>query len=86
MKKQKSKPKTKEVGMKNKIKKLWNKIENYKMWVKIIIVFAILITIHSIIQHQEIIMPYHTGKGTHTKGMKKKGKKKKKNKMKTKRR
>ena len=51
MKKQKSKPKTKEVGMKNKIKKLWNKIENYKMWVKIIIVFAILITIHSIIQH-----------------------------------
>lgn len=51
MKKQKSKPKTKEVGMKNKIKKLWNKVENYKMWVKIIIVFAILITIHSIIQH-----------------------------------
>ncbi len=86
MKKQKNKSKVVKVNTQNKIKELWSKIEKYKMWVKIIIVFAILITIHSIIQHQEIIMPYHYGKGTHSKGMKKKGKKKKKNKMNKKKR
>lgn len=35
---------------------------------------------------KELHMPYHTGKGSHSKGMKKKGKKKKKNKMKSKKR
>ena len=86
MKKQKNKSKVIKVDTKNKIKKLWDKIEKYKIWVKIILVFAIIITIHSIIQHQEINMPYHYGKGTHSKGMKKKGKKKKKNKMNKKKR
>ena len=51
MKKQKNKSKVVKVNTQNKIKELWSKIEKYKMWVKIIIVFAILITIHSIIQH-----------------------------------
>ena len=51
MKKQKNKSKVVKVNTKNKIKEIWGKIEKYKMWVKIIIVFAILITIHSIIQH-----------------------------------
>ena len=68
--------------MKQRIEKWWDSFVSLKWWVQAIIIVLITIGVHNYILHQGVTMPYHYGKGSHSKGMKKKGKKNKKKKKK----